>query len=59
MPASLVEVGFITNARDEARLRSREGRDEIAGELATAILDYGRRHDALRGVEEPAKGGGT
>ena len=51
MPASLVEVGFITNAQDEARLRSREGRDAIARELATAILDYGRRYDALRGAD--------
>ena len=59
MPASLVEVGFITNAQDEARLRSREGRDEIAKELAGAILDYGRRYDALRGVEGPTAGGGT
>ena len=59
MPASLVEVGFITNAQDEARLRSRQGRDEISKELATAILDYGRRYDALRGVEGPTAGGGT
>jgi len=61
MPASLVEVGFITNPRDEARLRSREGRERIARELAGAILAYGRRHDALRGVGaagEPASGGG-
>jgi N-acetylmuramoyl-L-alanine amidase len=57
MPASLVEVGFITNAQDEARLRSSEGREAVARELATAILDYGRRHDALRGVEgSPARG---
>lgn len=59
MPASLVEVGFITNPRDETRLRSREGRDAIARELATAILDYGRRYDALRGVEGPASRDGT
>ncbi len=59
MPASLVEVGFITNAQDEARLRVPKGRDEIAGRLAAAILDYGRRYDALRGIASPAAGGGT
>jgi N-acetylmuramoyl-L-alanine amidase len=59
MPASLVEVGFITNAKDEARLRSGQGRAEIATELAAAILDYGRRYDALRGVESASGGDGT
>jgi N-acetylmuramoyl-L-alanine amidase len=59
MPASLVEVGFITNAKEEARLRSREGREEIARELASAVLDYGRRYDAMRGVAKPAGGDGT
>src|SRR5262245_33655866 len=50
MPASLVEVGFITNPKDEGSLRSREGRDRIASRLAGAGLDYGKRHAALRGV---------
>jgi len=57
MPASLVEVGFITNAQEEARLRSREGREKIARELGAAVLDYGRRHDALRGIDPGARGG--
>ena len=30
MPASLVEIGFITNGRDEGKLRSRRGRASIA-----------------------------
>ena len=59
MPASLVEVGFITNRQDEARLRTGAGRERIAQELATAILDYGRRYDALRGVEGAASKDGT
>ena len=59
MPASLVEVGFITNPKDEKRLGSREGRDRIAGRLADAVLDYGRRHDALRGVGAAAARGGA
>jgi len=59
MPASLVELGFITNARDEARLRSREGREKMARELASAVFDYARRHDALRGVTPSAARGDT
>jgi N-acetylmuramoyl-L-alanine amidase len=59
MPASLVEVGFITNAKDEARLRSREGREQIARRLASAVLDYGKRHDALRGVGAAGSRGGA
>jgi N-acetylmuramoyl-L-alanine amidase len=58
MPASLVEIGFITNAQDEARLRSPQGRDAIVAALADAILDYGRRHDTLRGIEAGAGAGG-
>jgi len=58
MPASLVEVGFITNAQEEEHMRSRDGREKIAGELAGAVLDYGRRHDALRGIGA-GPGGGT
>jgi N-acetylmuramoyl-L-alanine amidase len=57
MPASLVEIGFITNAQEEARLRSAKGRDAIVAALATAIRDYGRRYDALRGIEAGAGGG--
>ncbi len=58
MPAALVEIGFITNADDEAVLRSKTGRDGIAEALYRAIVDYGRRHDARRGTASavPAAG---
>ena len=59
MPASLVEIGFITHAGDEGRLGSGDGRAKIADELALAILEYGGRHDARRGVARPQPGGGT
>ena len=57
MPASLVEIGFITHAGDEGRLGSGEGRARIARELSGAVLDYGKRHDALRGVALPKRSG--
>jgi N-acetylmuramoyl-L-alanine amidase len=57
MPASLVEIGFITNLRDEGDLRSGGGRRAIVSALAAAVLEFARRHDALRGVEPvPAQG---
>jgi N-acetylmuramoyl-L-alanine amidase len=58
MPSSLVEIGFLTNPREARRLESSRARDEIAGALAEAVLEFGRRYDARRGVNvgggEPA-----
>ena len=45
MPASLVEIGFITNARDERALGTSERQDEIARALARAVHEFGRRYD--------------
>lgn len=50
MPAVLVEIGFITNAREESALAAPAERARIAGVLADAILEFGRRFDAKRGV---------
>jgi len=57
MPAMLVEIGFITNAREEKQLRSGAGRKAIVSALSDAVLEYGRRYDARRGVAPvPASG---
>jgi hypothetical protein len=54
MPASLIEIGFVTH-REEARvLASEEQRERIAAALAEAVLEFGRRYDARRGAE-PAR----
>jgi N-acetylmuramoyl-L-alanine amidase len=65
MPASLVEVGFITNPKEARNLASDARRDGIADALARAIVEFGQRYDARRGVEAPrapppgaASGGG-
>jgi len=50
MPSSLVEIGFITNPDEARRLRSSRERDRIAAALADAVLEFGRRFDARRGV---------
>jgi N-acetylmuramoyl-L-alanine amidase len=49
MPASLVEIGFITNRRDERLLHSQRGRDRIVSALASAIRAFSHRYDARRG----------
>jgi len=40
MPAALVEVGFLSNSDEGARLGTRELQDQIAAALAEAIVDY-------------------
>jgi N-acetylmuramoyl-L-alanine amidase len=60
MPACLVEIGFLSNARDERELASAARRDEIAEALAVSIVRFAERYDARRGVEArpPVAAGG-
>jgi N-acetylmuramoyl-L-alanine amidase len=50
MPASLVEIGFLTNPEEERGLRRSRERDSIADALAKAVLSFGARYDARRGI---------
>ncbi len=48
-PAILLEVGYVTNARDVARLTSPDGRAAIAGSIRRAVdVHFARRVLALR-----------
>ena len=47
IPAILVEVGFISNQREEKRLRSAFYRDKIARAIFEGIIQYNRRFSAL------------
>jgi N-acetylmuramoyl-L-alanine amidase len=61
MPASLVEIGFVTNPREARALAGEGRRRQIADGLARAVLGFGRRYDAKRGVAPlgaAAAGGG-
>ena len=49
MPAALVEIGFITNAREEQALAAPPERERIAAGIAGAVREFGRRFDARRG----------
>ena len=50
MPASLVEIGFLTNSEDEDALVSTARRDAISDALGRAVVAFGKRFDARRGV---------
>ena len=51
MPASLVELGFLTNPEDAIVLRDEERRAQLAAALARAVERFGQRYDARRGVK--------
>jgi N-acetylmuramoyl-L-alanine amidase len=53
MPASLVEIGFISNPEEARALRKESRRDALADSLARAVTAYGHRYDAKRGLEKP------
>jgi N-acetylmuramoyl-L-alanine amidase len=50
MPATLIEIGFLSNKQDEGILRTQKHRERIADALAQAVFRYGKRYDALRGI---------
>jgi len=55
MPAVLIEIGFLSNGDDADSLRKGSHRDRIAAALADAILEFGRRYDARRGLASATK----
>jgi N-acetylmuramoyl-L-alanine amidase len=50
MPATLVEIGFITNPHEEQRLRDDGYRDRIARALVVGLAAYKRHYDQKSGV---------
>jgi N-acetylmuramoyl-L-alanine amidase len=45
MPAILIEIGFVTNPREERKLRDSRYRDEIARAIAAGLAEYKRAWD--------------
>jgi len=45
MPAVLVEIGFVTNPKEERRLKDPKYRDEIARAIFSGLAEYRKRHD--------------
>ncbi len=50
MPAILIEIGFVTNPREERRLKDSRYRDDIARAIFAGLADYKKKYDA-RGRE--------
>ena len=50
MPASLVEIGFLSNADDESALGTDSRRSAIAEALTRAVVAFGADHDRRRGI---------
>lgn len=50
MPSALLEIGFLTNPRDEQALGRGAERERIADALTRAVLAFGARHDARQGI---------
>jgi N-acetylmuramoyl-L-alanine amidase len=55
MPSTLVEIGFVTHPGEEGQLRKANRKDAVADALARAIVEFGRRYDARRGVSAVRK----
>ena len=56
MPAILVEIGFVTNPKEERRLKDSRYRDEVAQAIAAGLAAYKRHWDQrARAVAEKAK----
>jgi N-acetylmuramoyl-L-alanine amidase len=58
MPAILIEIGFVTNPKEERRLKDPKYRDEIARAIFAGLADYKKRYDQrARDVAPNARGG--
>jgi N-acetylmuramoyl-L-alanine amidase len=56
MPAVLIEIGFVTNPREERRLREPKYRDEIARAILAGLVEYKRSHDLrVRAVSDRSR----
>jgi N-acetylmuramoyl-L-alanine amidase len=58
MPAVLIEIGFVTNPREERRLRDGRYRDEIARAIFAGISAYKKRYDQRMRAGVEATGAG-
>jgi len=45
MPAVLIEIGFLTNPKEERKLATSEHREAIARAIYASLAEYKRRYD--------------
>ena len=54
MPSVLVELGFLSNIKEEKFIASEEGKAYMASALFRAIRDYKKEHDAKSNMQDLA-----
>lgn len=54
MPAVLIEIGFVSNPKEERRLKDTKYRDEIARAIVAGLAEYKRQWDLRARVDGPA-----
>ncbi len=52
MPAVLIEVGFLTNRREESKLKRISFRDEIANAISRSIAEYRSEYERTNGFSQ-------
>ncbi len=55
MPAVLVEIGFVTNKKEERRLMDSQYRERVARAIYAGLAEYKRRYDQKMGVPQTAE----
>lgn len=50
MPASLIEIGFLSNPSDEQALSGEKHRAQLVEAMSRAVTAFGKRYDAKRGI---------
>jgi N-acetylmuramoyl-L-alanine amidase len=56
MPAVLIEIGFVTNPKEERRLKDAKYRDEIAHAIFAGLAEYKKRYDLRARDVAPTRG---
>ena len=54
MPAILVEIGFLTNPKEERKLRDPQFREQVARAIYAGLAEYKRRYDQKMGATQAA-----
>ncbi len=55
MPAVLVEIGFLTNKKEEQRLGELQYRERVARAIYAGLAEYKRRYDQKMGIPQTAE----
>ena len=52
MPAALIEIGFLSNPKEERALQRGGHREQLVDAMTRAVQSFGKRYDAKRGVRK-------